>query len=120
MTPIHNPPHPGAVLVECLDGLDDLAITDFALRIHLTRANLSQIIDGHAPITFDLAVRLENALGTSRKMWIGMQSTHDFWITEGANGALAAASKGMNPNFLHVWRSRKSPDPLIGSRIQAN
>jgi addiction module HigA family antidote len=83
MTHMHNPPHPGAVLVECLDGLDDLAITQFAEGVHLTRATLSQIIDGHAPITFDLAVRLENALGTSREMWIGMQSAYDFWITEG-------------------------------------
>ena len=80
---MHNPPHPGAVLFECLDGLDDLAITDFALRIHLTRATLSQIIDGHAPITFSLAVRLENALGTSREMSFSMQSAYDFWIAEG-------------------------------------
>ena len=83
MTHMHNPPHPGVVLVEYLGGLDDLAITRFAEDVHLTRATLSQIIDGHAPITFSLAVRLENALGTSREMWIGMQSAYDFWIAEG-------------------------------------
>lgn len=83
MIPMHHPPHPGAVLVEYLDGLDDLAITRFAENVHLTKATLSQIIDGHAPITFDLAVRLENALGTSREMWIGMQSAYDVWVAEG-------------------------------------
>ena len=80
---MYHPPHPGAVLVEYLDGLDDLAITYFAQRIRLTSATLSQIIEGHAPITFDLAVCLENALATSREMWIGMQSAYDFWIAEG-------------------------------------
>ena len=83
MTHMHNPPHPGAVPVECLDGLDDFAITQFAEGVHLTRATLSQIIDGHEPITSDLAVCLGDALGTSREMWIGMQSAHDFWIAEG-------------------------------------
>ena len=83
MTHMDNPPHLGAVLVECLDGFDDMAITQFAEGIHLTNATLSQIIDGHAPITFSLTVRLENALGTSREMWIGMQSAYDFWIAEG-------------------------------------
>ena len=36
MTPMHNPPYPGAVLVEYLNGLHELAITYFAQRIHLT------------------------------------------------------------------------------------
>jgi addiction module HigA family antidote len=79
---MHNPPHPGAVLVECLDGLDDFAITQFAEGVHLTRATLSQIIDGHTPITSDLAVCLEDALGASREIWIGMQSAFDFWVAE--------------------------------------
>ncbi|NDP64635.1 MAG: HigA family addiction module antidote protein [Polaromonas sp.] len=65
-------------MVEYLGGLDDLAITRFAEDVHLTRATLSKIIDGHAPTTFDLSVRLENALGTIREMWIGMQSAYDF------------------------------------------
>ena len=68
----------GVSLVEYLKGLNNLAVTYFAQRIYLTGATLLQIIDGHAPITFDQAVRLENALGTSRKMWIDMQSAYGF------------------------------------------
>ena len=83
MTHMHDSPHPRAVLVEYLDGLYDLAITRFAQEVHLAMATLLQIINGHAPITFDLAVRLENALGTRREMWMGMQSAYDFWIAEG-------------------------------------
>jgi len=77
---MHNPPHPGAILADWLEGLDAMTITEFAKRIHVTRATLSRIINGHASITPDLAIRLEEALGASREMWVGMQGAYDLWV----------------------------------------
>lgn len=82
MARMHNPPHPGSVLAEWLDGLDDMTITRFANYIHVTRATLSRIVNGHSSITPDLAIRLEMALGTSREMWIGIQGAYDLWVAE--------------------------------------
>jgi len=79
MTRMHTPPHPGAILADWLDGLDDMTITKFANHIHVTRAMLSRILHGHAAISPDMAIRLEQALGASREMWLGMQGAYDLW-----------------------------------------
>ena len=42
MTRMHNPPHPGSVLAEWLDGLDSMTISAFARHIGVTRATLSR------------------------------------------------------------------------------
>jgi len=76
---MHNPPHPGSVLAEWLDGLDSMTISAFARHIGVTRATLSRIVNGHAAITPDISIRLEEALGASREMWSGMQTTYDLW-----------------------------------------
>lgn len=80
MTPMHNPPHPGAVLSDWIEGLDGVTITAFAAHLGVTRATLSRILNGHASITPDIAIRLEEALGASREMWCGMQMAYDLWI----------------------------------------
>lgn len=79
MKRMHNPPHPGTVLAEWLAGIDDMTITAFADHIGVTRATLSRIVNGHAAITPDIAIRLEEALGASREMWSGMQTAYDLW-----------------------------------------
>lgn len=80
MTRMHKPPHPGAVLTEWLAGLDDMTITACAGHIEVPRATLSRIVNGHAAITPDIAIRLEEALGASREMWCGMQTVYDLWM----------------------------------------
>lgn len=73
------PPHPGEILAEWLEGLDDMNISKFAKKIQVTRATLSRIIHGHASITPEIAIRLEIALGASSEMWLGMQCEFDIW-----------------------------------------
>lgn len=46
MNRMHNPPHPGTVLAEWLEGVDDMTITAFAAHIGVTRATLSRILNG--------------------------------------------------------------------------
>ncbi|MEM5427745.1 HigA family addiction module antitoxin [Cupriavidus oxalaticus] len=80
MKRMHNPPHPGTVLADWLEGVEDMTITAFAAHIGVTRATLSRILNGHSSITPDIAIRLEDALGASREMWSGMQMAYDLWL----------------------------------------
>ena len=73
---MHNPPHPGEVLQEWLSGV---SVTQAAAQLGVTRAALSRILHGHAGISADMALRLAALLGTSAKMWLGMQSAYDLW-----------------------------------------
>ena len=43
---------------------------------------LSRIVNGHAPISPDLAVRLERAGIGKARMWLAMQSAYDLWQAE--------------------------------------
>lgn len=71
-----NPPHPGRVLRECLG---DVSVTDAAGHLGVTRAALSRILNGHAAISAEMALRLSDALDTSPELWIGMQAQYDLW-----------------------------------------
>lgn len=79
MAHMYAPPHPGEILAEWLEGLDDMNISKFAQKIQVTRATLSRIINGHASITPEIAIRLEISLGASSEMWLGMQCAFDVW-----------------------------------------
>ena len=52
-------------------------IVEAAARLGVSRVALSRVLHGHALITPNLAVRLEEAgVGTARA-WLGMQCAHD-------------------------------------------
>ena len=76
---MNNPAHPGLVLREYLG---DLTVTEAASRLKVTRAALSQILNGSAGISADMALRLKEALGTSAEMWVRMQGQYDLWQAE--------------------------------------
>lgn len=76
MMRMHNPAHPGTVLRDYLGGL---TITEAAARLRITRAALSRILNGAAGISADMALRLQDALGTSAEMWLNMQAQYDLW-----------------------------------------
>lgn len=72
-----NPVHPGEVLRE--DVLNDLGlgVAEAAARLGVSRVTLSRVLHGHARISPNLAVRLEEAgVGTARA-WLAMQVSHD-------------------------------------------
>ncbi|CAQ84705.1 similar to virulence-associated protein and proteic killer activ protein [Photorhabdus asymbiotica] len=74
---MYNPAHPGFVLREYLG---DIAVTDAAKSLGITRAALSRILNSNAGISADMALRLEAALGTRAEMWTEMQSQYELWI----------------------------------------
>jgi addiction module HigA family antidote len=73
---MYNPAHPGAVLREYLG---EFSVTAAAAKLGVTRASLSRILNGTNGISADMALRLEEALGTSAEMWTGIQSDYELW-----------------------------------------
>ena len=73
---MYNPPHPGSVLRDYLQGV---SVTNAARHLGVTRVALSRILNGSAGISADMALRLSDALGTSPDLWSGMQAQYDLW-----------------------------------------
>jgi antitoxin HigA-1 len=72
-----NPPHPGRVVrQECLEPLK-LTVTAAATVLGVTRKALSELLNGHAGISPEMAVRLSKAFGSSPEAWLKMQMHYD-------------------------------------------
>ena len=79
MMKMYNPPHPGAIIRElCLDALK-LSVTDAAAGLGVTRKTLSTILNGHAGVSPEMAVRLSKAFGSTPDHWLRMQNAFDLW-----------------------------------------
>ncbi|WP_109077555.1 HigA family addiction module antitoxin [Aggregatibacter kilianii] len=77
---MYNPPHPGELLKEYIDGI---SVTDVAKKLGVSRVTLSRILNGKASITPEMAVRLSELLNnTTPKLWLGMQADYDLWQIE--------------------------------------
>ncbi len=70
-------PHPGELLREDVLAPLGLDVTEAARRLGMSRVSLSRVLNGHAGISSDLAVRLERAgVGTARA-WIALQANYE-------------------------------------------
>ena len=75
--PMENPPHPGlSVRHDCLEPLG-LNVTEAAKRLGVSRKQLSDIVNCHAGIAPEMAIRLDKAFGTGADMWLRLQATYD-------------------------------------------
>jgi addiction module HigA family antidote len=66
---MYNPPHPGEILREYVEETNK-TITEVAQGIGINRKNLSLILNGHAGISAEMAIRLGTAFGTTPEFWI--------------------------------------------------
>ncbi len=79
---MHNPPHPGEIIRElCLEPLG-ISITEAARALGVSRKTLSAILNGHAGISPQMAVRLSIAFDTSAESWMNQQVQFDLWNAE--------------------------------------
>ena len=72
-----NPFHPGEILLEEFLEPAGITQTEFAGKLGWTRARLNELIKGKRGVTADAALDLAEALGTSAKLWMNLQSTYD-------------------------------------------
>ena len=74
---MRNPPHPGRSIREnCLDPLD-LTVSEAARVLGVARHTLSRVLNGHAAISPEMAIRLEKAGWSSAEFWLRRQTTYD-------------------------------------------
>jgi len=74
---MHNPPHPGEVIRECLG---DMSVSAAAKHLGVGRVTLSRVLNGKAAVSAEMAVRLASAFRTSSpEVWLGMQAQYDLW-----------------------------------------
>ena len=72
-----TPPHPGLLLREEIVVERGLSVSEAASRLGLTRAALSRVLNGHAGISPNLALRLEDAGAGTARLWVAMQGAYD-------------------------------------------
>ena len=75
--PMKNPPHPGEVVREEVLKPLDLSITRAAEILGVRRATLSDVANGKAAVSAEMALRLEKAFGVSIDLLLRMQAGHD-------------------------------------------
>ncbi len=71
-----NPLHPGELIGDNLEELG-ISITDAARGLGITRQQLHNLIAGRSGITPEMAVKLEQALGSTADTWLRMQMNYD-------------------------------------------
>ena len=72
-----NPPHPGEIIRDiCIKPLG-LTVTQAAEGLGVARKTLSLLLNGHAGISPEMAVRLSQAFGRSPESWLQLQAQHD-------------------------------------------
>jgi antitoxin HigA-1 len=72
-----NPPHPGEIIRDlCIEPLG-LTVTKAAEGLGVTRKTLSLLLNGHAGISPEMAVRLSQAFGRSPESWLQFQLQYD-------------------------------------------
>jgi antitoxin HigA-1 len=75
--PMKNPPHPGhSVKDACLDALG-LSVTEAARVLGIARHTLSRVLNGHAGISAEMAIRLEKAGWSNADHWLRLQTAYD-------------------------------------------
>ncbi|MGE8165221.1 HigA family addiction module antitoxin [Paraburkholderia sp. NPDC080076] len=83
MTGMSNPPHPAAILREDILPALNLSVTEAASQLGVSRVMLSRLLNEHAAITPEMALRIEQWLGVERggraDLWLGMQLDYDLW-----------------------------------------
>jgi len=79
---LFNPPHPGETLREDVLPALNLKIAALARHLGYGREHLSRVLHGRAPISADLAVRLERAGIGRAKTWLAVQADYDVWQSE--------------------------------------
>ena len=77
-----KPTHPGRVLkCDVIEALG-LTVTEAAKRLGVTRKALSELLNEHAALSPEMAVRVARATNTTPESWLRMQLKLDLWKAE--------------------------------------
>jgi len=74
--PMKNPTHPGRIVQRSLTSLG-VSVTEAAKGLGVSRPHLSKLLNGHAGISPEMAIRLEKGIGSTADHWLRMQNAYD-------------------------------------------
>ena len=96
-----NPSHPGEIIRDlCIEPLG-LTVTKAAEGLGVTRKTLSLLLNGHAGISPEMALRLSQAFGRSPESWLQLQGSYD----------LAQVRKSANTIHVKPFAGQALPQP---------
>lgn len=72
-----KPSHPGAFIREEILEPLGLSVARAAEVLDVRRATLSDLVNGHAALSAEMALRIEKAFGVDMDMLLRMQAWHD-------------------------------------------
>jgi addiction module HigA family antidote len=75
--PIKNPPHPGDFIRTEVIEPAGLSVTAAAEALHVSRPALSNLLNGRADLSGEMALRIEKAFGVRMDTLMRMQSAYD-------------------------------------------
>jgi addiction module HigA family antidote len=70
------PVHPGRIVKGAIDELA-LSVTDAATVLNVARPTLSNLINGKAGISPEMAVRLSKTIGSTPGFWLRLQMNYE-------------------------------------------
>ena len=72
-----TPPHPGlSVRHDCIEPLG-LTVSEAVKRLGVSRKQLSDIVNGRAGLSPEMAIRLDKAFGGGAETWYRLQAAYD-------------------------------------------
>ncbi len=86
---MRNPAHPGLLVKECIADLG-ISVAEAAAARGITRQQLHRIISGTSGVTPDMALRFEQAFGSTADTWLRMQVNYDLAQARKRAGGLRA------------------------------
>ncbi len=69
--------HPGELIYEDIIKENNLTVSKVATMLNVTRATLSNVLNGKAGISSNMALRLEKVFGGNALFWVRMQAAYD-------------------------------------------
>ncbi len=69
--------HPGELIYEEIIRENNLTVSKAASLLNVTRATLSNVLNGKAGISSNMALRLEKVFGGTALFWVRMQVAYD-------------------------------------------
>ncbi|MBM4147320.1 MAG: HigA family addiction module antidote protein [Nitrospira sp.] len=76
---LRRPTHPGGILRRHYIEPLSMTVSGLAAVLGVSRKTLSEIVNEHASITPDMALRLSKAFKTTPELWLNMQRNYDLW-----------------------------------------
>lgn len=98
--PMKNPPHPGRMLRDDIEALN-LSVAEAAKGLGITRQQLYNVLNGKSAISPEMAVRLEQGIGSAAETWLALQQAYDL-----------AQARQRTPK---IEVSRLKPKPAVAS-----